>query len=298
MSWKDLVTGYFSFSKKDRIGLIVLLSLIGFAYYLPYFFPEKPLDEPQLLQEIAFLDSLTSKKEKTPLPSYTKNSSGNSTLHGELFEFDPNTLDREGWERLGLSERSIKTIMNFQSKGGKFYKNEDLQRIWGLPTGFYERVKDHIRIHLPSREYSIPIVDYTKKKPGIRGPVNINTADSSQLESLPGIGPKLASRINSFREKLGGFYSIEQVGETYGLPDSTFQKIRPYLQFSGDVKKISVNKATREELSSHPYIRWKMANAIAEYRKQHGDFTRLEDLKKVFLVDDAAFVKMLPYLSL
>jgi competence ComEA-like helix-hairpin-helix protein len=115
---------------------------------------------------------------------------------------------------------------------------------------------------------------------------------------LPGIGPKLASRINSFREKLGGFYSIDQVAETYGLPDSTFQKIRPYLKFSGEVKKINVNRATREELSSHPYIRWKMAGAITEYRKQHGDFAKLEDLKKVFLVDDAAFLKMLPYLSL
>jgi competence ComEA-like helix-hairpin-helix protein len=188
--------------------------------------------------------------------------------------------------------------MNFRAKGGKFYKAEDLQRIWGLPAGFYERVKDHIRIDLPSRENPAPKASYAEKKPGHREAVNINTADSSELESLPGIGPRLASRINSFRDKLGGFYSIEQVGETYGLPDSTFQKIRPYLKFSGEVKKISVNKATREELSNHPYIRWKMANAITEYRKQHGDFTRLEDLKKVFLVDEKAFAKMFPYLSL
>ena len=297
MSWKELVTGYFSFSKKDRIGLIVLLCLIGLAYFLPYFFPEKLVDEPHLLKEIAALDSLTSRKEKTPLPSYTKSTTKTVALHGEVFEFDPNTLEAVGWERLGLSERSIKTIMNFRSKGGKFYKNEDLLRIWGLPTGFYERVKDHIRINSQARETILPVDDYAKKKTK-REPVNINTADSSELESLPGIGPKLASRINSFREKLGGFYSIDQVAETYGLPDSTFQKIRPYLQFSGEVKKINVNRATREELSSHPYIRWKMAGAITEYRKQHGDFAKLEDLKKVFLVDEAAFHKMLPYLSL
>ena len=297
MSWKELLTGYFSFSKKDRIGLIVLLCLIGLAYFLPHFFPEKPVDEPRLLKDIAALDSLTSGKEKSPLPSYSKTHQGNAALHGELFEFDPNTLEPTGWARLGLPERSIKTIMNFRSKGGKFYRNEDLQRIWGLPPGFYERVKDHVRIHIPARENTRPAEDYVRKKPQ-QQPVNINTADSSELESLPGIGPRLASRINSFREKLGGFYSIDQVAETYGLPDSTFQKIRPYLQFSGEVKKISINQADRDELSRHPYIRWKMANAITEYRKQHGDFRQLEDLKKVFLVDEASFIKMLPYLSL
>src|SRR5688572_10822118 len=188
MSWKELVTGYFSFSKKDRIGLIILLFLIGLAYFLPYFFPEKPLEEPQLLREIAALDSFTSEKKKIPTPSYSTESSANLVLHGELFEFDPNSLEPAGWERLGLSERSIKTIMNFRAKGGKFYKAEDLQRIWGLPPGFYERVKGHIRINLPTRQNTLPGIDYTKKKPENRGPVNINNADSSELESLPGIG--------------------------------------------------------------------------------------------------------------
>ena len=131
MSWKELVTGYFSFSKKDRIGLIVLLFLIGLAYFLPYLFPEKPLDEPQLLKEIAALDSLTSRKENSSFPTYSKSTTGNAALQGELFEFDPNTLEPAEWGRLGMSERTIKTIMNFRSKGGIFYKAEDLQRIWG-----------------------------------------------------------------------------------------------------------------------------------------------------------------------
>ena len=60
--------------------------------------------------------------------------------------------------------------------------------------------------------------------------IDVNTADTSAFISLPGIGSKLAARIVTFREKLGGFYSVEQIGETYGLPDSTFQKIKQWLK--------------------------------------------------------------------
>jgi competence protein ComEA len=300
MSLKELITGYFSFSKKDLVGLIVLLILIGIAYGLPYFFKDKPMEDPQLLLEIATVDSIAANEHQYSPATYPNKSKSTSHLEGELFAFDPNTLDQAGWERLGLSERSIKTILNFRAKGGKFYKPGDLQRIWGLPPGFYERVEEHIQIQIrrPSFENAVPQSNFEKNKQVSLSPVNINTADSSELEKLPGIGPKLAGRINNFREKLGGFYSVEQVGETYGLPDSTFQRIKPYLNYSGEVRKINMNRASLEELRSHPYIRWKMANAIVEYRKQHGDFIRVEDIMKVFLVEETAFKKMLPYLTL
>ncbi|HET7897749.1 MAG TPA: helix-hairpin-helix domain-containing protein, partial [Flavisolibacter sp.] len=129
--------------------------------------------------------------------------------------------------------------------------------------------------------------------------ININEADTSAFIALPGIGSKLSARIISFREKLGGFYSVEQIGETYGLPDSTFQKIRGRLVVDGDgIRKINVNTATKDELKSHPYIRWNLANAIVEYRNQHGSFKNLEELKNIALVDDAVFQKISPYLDL
>jgi competence ComEA-like helix-hairpin-helix protein len=115
---------------------------------------------------------------------------------------------------------------------------------------------------------------------------------------LPGIGSKLAARIVNFREKLGGFYSVEQVGETYGVPDSTFQKIKNRLVVNSEVRKVNINLATKEELKTHPYIRWQLANAIVEYRNQHGPFKSLEDLKKIVLVDEINFKKIIPYLSM
>ena len=101
-----------------------------------------------------------------------------------------------------------------------------------------------------------------------------------------------------FSEKLGGFYSVEQIGETYGLPDSTFQKIKGRLQVGGEIKKMDVNTATKDELKVHPYIRWNLANAIVEYRNQHGVFKSLDELKNIVLIDDVTFNKISHYLSL
>ena len=80
-------------------------------------------------------------------------------------------------------------------------------------------------------------------------------------------------------EKFGGFISIDQVSEIYGLPDSIFQKIKPHLQFeSKEIRKINLNTVEPEDLAKHPYFSKKQAFRITDYRKQHGDFSfsRLE----------------------
>jgi competence ComEA-like helix-hairpin-helix protein len=105
-------------------------------------------------------------------------------------------------------------------------------------------------------------------------------------------------RIVNFREKLGGFYSVDQLAETYGLPDSTYQLIRPRLICrNAVVRKININDASVEELKNHPYIKWNLANVIMQYRKQHGPFKSIEQLEQLLLVTKEQLVKLLPYLS-
>jgi DNA uptake protein ComE-like DNA-binding protein len=129
--------------------------------------------------------------------------------------------------------------------------------------------------------------------------IEINSADTSALISLPGIGSKLALRIINFRDKLGGFASVDQVGETYGLPDSTFQKVKSRLQCnSNSVRKFNINTVDINTLRTHPYIKWNIANAIVNYRQQHGNYKSLDDLKKIVIVNTEAFNKIAPYLTL
>lgn len=127
--------------------------------------------------------------------------------------------------------------------------------------------------------------------------VNINTADTLLWEQLPGIGPVLASRIVRFRERLGGFYSIAQVGETYGLADSVFNKIQPLLRLSDvSLRKIDLNETDEKSLADHPYINTKLARIIIRYRNSHGPFRDVEGLKGIALVDDSIYRKLEKYL--
>jgi DNA uptake protein ComE-like DNA-binding protein len=129
-------------------------------------------------------------------------------------------------------------------------------------------------------------------------PFDINAADTSAFIALPGIGSKLASRIVLFRERLGGFYDVRQIGEVYGLQDSIFRKISPMLKCSPhNIKKIEINTAGEETLKIHPYIRWQMANALVAYRNQHGPFHSAEDVAKLENLDTEAVKKMMPYIS-
>ena len=222
----------------------------------------------------------------------------NDFSKGELFQFDPNSLSPEGWRKLGLNEKTIATISKYRNKGGKFYKPADLNKIWGLPKGFYNRVESYITIS-SSRNENEPkfTADKYVKTERKTWNIELNTTDTSALIELPGIGSKLAMRIINFRDKLGGFYSPEQVRETFGLADSTFEKIKLYLHVNVPAKKINVNTATKDELKLHPYIKWNLANAIFEYRAQHGNYKNIEDLKNILIIDEATLNKLSHYLS-
>ena len=231
-------------------------------------------------------------------PSYKKY---DKPVEGELFYFDPNKLDEAGWKKLGVKGKAIQTIQKYLSKGGKFYKPEDIGKIWGLSPELVERITPYVKIAQADepayKQYLKPSYEKKEYKKEII-PIDINTADTAAFISLPGIGNKLANRIISFRNKLGGFYKIEQVGETFLLPDSTFQKIKPRLIITNTtVKQININTATIDELKAHPYIRYYVGNAIIQYRTQHGNFSSIDDIKKIALVTDDIFNKAAPYLK-
>ena len=241
--------------------------------------------------------------------NYTENnhyyqSSDRNAPKGELFYFDPNSISVDEWKRLGVREKTANTIHNYVSKGGRFYKPEDIAKIWGLHEDEVKRLLPYVRIEGKPATEKNKYPDWEKNKTYEKPkyniiPVDVNYSDTAAFIALPGIGSKLAARIVAFREKLGGFYKIDQLGETYGLPDSTFQKIKSRLVIgSGNVKKLNINTATVDELKVHPYLRYNIANAIVQYRTQHGSFSSVNDIKKIMTITDEIFDKAAPYLTI
>ena len=313
--WQQFLKDYFSFTRKERLGIIyivcIILVLIILPFLYPYFSKEETIDHSQFEKEIAQLriDSSGKKSYSRNPDEYHNDYSpsdkiNNGIRKSEVFFFDPNTASVNEWIRLGVREKTANTIQKYISKGGKFYKPEDIKKIWGLSEKDAERLIPYVSIKEIKKEYP----QYEKKEFAEKTnytarntiqKVDINSADTTQYIALPGIGSKLSKRIIAFREKLGGFYSIDQIGETYLLPDSTFQKIKPYLIVgSKAIKKININSASLEEMKSHPYIRYQIANAIFQYRQQHGSFNSIEEMKKIMLVTDEFYNKTSPYLAI
>ena len=113
---------------------------------------------------------------------------------------------------------------------------------------------------------------------------------------LPGIGSKLASRIVKYRDILGGFYTVNQLKEIYGLPDSTFAKIVSRVSVGGGIKKMEVNKTDFTKIH-HPYMDKKQALIIQNYIKQHAPIYNLEDLKQIEVLDPSFWSRIAPYLD-
>ena len=319
MKWKEIVVDYFTFTRRDRIGIIVILAILSGVFFLPKLIP-RGSSKPGVSDTawIANLEKLELKETQNnqQYSQYADENSANyqfdrsgNNYHGkpkgELFYFDPNTLPIESWQKLGLRDKTIHTIQNYLSKGGKFKKPEDLQRIYGLFPNEYERIAPYIKFETTDETNSNksfadkPLNENQPAKPYVPRytVIDINSADTTAFIALPGIGSKLAARIVNFRDKLGGFYSIAQVGETFGLPDSTFQKIKQYLKLENtSIRKININTATVDELKAHPYIKWSLANPIVAYRIEHGSFGKIEDIKKVMAVTEEVYNKIAPYL--
>ncbi len=316
--WRDFIKDYFSFTAKERKGVIIIVVIILLILFAPllfsYLHKNIPVDHKEFEKEIAQLKIL--KNDSTRNKNFNKNYENEyvndyslpagkklPAIPAEVFYFDPNTATADDWQKLGLRDKTIKTIQNYISKGGKFYKPEDISKIWGLSPSVAKRLIPYVKIKTAAKEYpSFEKKEYSKTTspytPKIVQPIDINEADTSAFISLRGIGSKLSQRIVSFRDKLGGFYSIDQVGETYMLPDSTFQSIKRFLSLgTTPVKKININAASIDEMKTHPYLRYNLANAIFQYRQQHGNFSSVAGIKKIMIVSDEIFVKLSPYLS-
>ena len=129
--------------------------------------------------------------------------------------------------------------------------------------------------------------------------IDMNKADTNQWKSLSGIGSKRANTIVKYRKLLGGFVSKNQLSEVYGLSDSLVEKIKLKLMLdSSKLNKININNASKKELASHPYISWNLANAILNYKIQHGYYDSLSKIKQIHLVNDDLYRKIVPYISL
>lgn len=297
-----------SFSKKEKNGIIVIVFINLLLIFMPIIyerlFPEKEETAVDLISELKALEEIQKDSVKK-FGEHVHWSEGNQhqveTQQGqretktELFHFNPNEITEREWITLGVSEKTAKSIQKYISKGGQFRKPEDIKKIWGIPESLANKLIPFVQIPETKEKYE---KEFYKKNERAVTLIDINKADSTTWESLPGIGPTLAKRIILYREKLGGFLDMSQLLEVWGLQDSVLQKSKNRLVLGGEIKKININLVTFEALKTHPYIGYKSANAIINYRNQHGNFNRLEDIQKIVQIDEKSYNRFVVYLTI
>lgn len=300
------VRDYFGFSRSQVNAFLILLPLMLLIVFAPSLWKNYMLPHPyDDAEDRAMLDSLVEvweaglEKDKVD----EKDAAAPS-----VFRFDPNTATVEQWRALGLSAASSIRIAHYREKGGKFRVKADLLKIYGIDSAFYHRVFAYIA--LPENNtlavgekvlwdnHSKDSRESPAKKNFAR--FDINAADTAQLKSVYGIGEKLSQRILKYRDALGGFVTLEQLTEIYGLDTAVVTRLKTKCVVLPDFRpdRININQADEKRLAAHPYLKSGAARIIVAYRFQHGEFKSLDDLRKIQGLDPKIIDKIAPYLTL
>lgn len=233
-------------------------------------------------------------------------SSAGQQQQAERFPFDPNTADSTEFARLGFSYWQIHSIYRYRQRGGVYRLPSDIADIYGMTVKQYRELLPFVRIsndYKPAVEFVKasqlkPVVGYDtlqdirKLLPGET--VDINHADTTELKRIPGVGSYYARRIMEYRQRLGGFVSPSQLLDIQGLSPVAEQYARVE---SGVAKKVHINTMTVEQLARHPYIRFRRARAIVEYRRLYGELNSAADLQKLHLFTSEEIQQLMPYLE-
>ncbi len=302
---KRIVKDYFTFSKKERTAMLILLLLMAVFVALPYLYPETnqpPKLSKSLVDFIAQAKQLSADSaayDEDNKSNFSNESRSGTTAVKETFPFDPNTIGDEAWRRLGISDKSIRTINNYRNKGGQFRKPDDLRKIWGIRKEDADRLVPYVRVERETDARYAPTF-YNKTTTAKVAPKNIdiNLASEEDWALLPGIGEVLAKRIVTFREKAGGFSSTNQIKKTYGISDSVFNAIEKYLTTdSRYLPKINLNTASVYHLKSRLGIAEPVARSMVVFRQQYGPYQSVQDLKKLVFFPDSVFQRIVSLVS-
>lgn len=229
--------------------------------------------------------------------------------HVETFPFDPNTADSSQLIRLGLQSWQVRNIYKYRARGGVYRKKEDFARLYGLTVKDYHRLEPYIRISSDYQPAATLVGDKANGANGTNGAngagaypkkidstqhVVLNTADTTTLRQVPGIGIYFAKEIVRYGQRLGGYVSVDQLDEIADFPQASKKY---FVVQQAHPKKLNVNQLTLQQLRRHPYINYYQARAIKEYCRLHGPLKSLDDLRLSRDFPPEVIQRLAPYVT-
>ena len=293
---KNPFKDFLFFSRGERRGILVLITGIIIIFLSGYVYSfqqnSRELSEKEKQAQVVTLeeynDFINSMQEKEKAIHNRFSNTGKYKKRTiVLTPFDPNHADSITLCQLGLPAWMAKNILRYRSKGGRFRKTEDFKKVYGLTEEQYRVLSPYIyftmedTIRKAASLYHLPQV---KKDSIYKYPagtvVELNSADTTELKKIPGIGSGIARLIVGYRQRLGGFYRIEQLQEI----NLDYRQLQAWFHISpASIRRINLNRSSIERLHNHPYINFYQAKAFVEYRKKKGV---LHNLKPFVLYEE------------
>lgn len=293
-------------SKQQWIGLAIVLLMVAAVEVTVHRMqkwreaqtvPELLTFQPEREQEFEqYLDSLREAEYAARKAEYVKQYA-KPIVH--LQPFDPNTADSALLVTVGLQPWMAKNLIRYRAAGKVFRQPEDLRSLYGMNDTLYATLEPYIQIDAAKWHDSSGVsrdsvrVERIVKRDTI---LELNTADTAELQLLRGVGRYTAIQIIRYRQALGGYYSVNQLYEIKELPKQRVDSIAAHLFADTSlITPIAVNRASVKQLQRHPYISYKQAEQIYDLRRRKIQLHSIDELSGLFTDDEQQ--RLTPYLQ-
>lgn len=287
------IKSYFLFSKEQRRGILLLLLLIVVLQTSSFFYGfTKDSIERQSISEKQWMEV---QKEMNNLKLQA------TEKKYEIKAFNPNFItDYKGY-KLGMSVHEIDRLLEFRKKGKYVNSPNEFQNVTKVSDSLLDKLKPLFKFpdwvtdkkqYKSNKNYSNNVFAKKEKKVVI----DINQATQDDLIKIYGIGEVISLRILKQKERLGGFVSMEQMKDIWGLSPEVIGNLETHFKVLvlPKPKKIDINNASLKELSQFPYFNYQLAKQIVTYRSMDGEIKNSEDLTKIIglSIDKASIIAL------
>ena len=273
-----IIKSYFKFSPGQRTGVFLLFGII-IVLQLVYFFVD-----------VSALSNDSPEKEKWLSVQLQIDSMKQQKLHyiPKIFPFNPNFISDYKGYKLGMSVLEIDRLLAFRKGNNYVNSRKEFQDVTKVSDSLlnaispYFKFPDWVNNKKEFKDYKkYPNSAFVKKEKTVV--IDINRATQEDLIKIYGIGEAISIRILKLKESLGGFVSMEQMNDVWGLSPEVIENLNSHFKVSElpKLKKIDINNASIKELSQFPYFNYQLAKQIVTFRSMNGDFKNVNDLTKI-----------------
>lgn len=207
-------------NKKTIIAVLLSFIVIISIYY--FFIKEKEYTEINTnLSILNEEEKYTKEENKNKIIIYITGAVANEGI----YELDENSRIADAIDKAGgITEEANINNINLA------FVLEDGVKIYIPKKGDNSNeIKDDTNTYISKRSDNIELAQSTKNN-NTNNKVNINTANQTELETLPGIGASIATKIISYRNKNGKFINIEDIKKVNGIGESKYEKIKDLIK--------------------------------------------------------------------